>query len=178
MMYVFELLQCKAMEVPDGSGNLKWYYMKQRTALHLRLLAGLELLQRHLARTDQRELLLLLHDEVHRPHLDHVRHTHVELLDELAAQRRHLHRRPVLTQDLLQLIRHGQGLQGGVVADHRDLRALQHELLPALDEVIQLRVDADSLQSLVRADAVPGDESIFASSADKDVDAYMKELEA
>jgi hypothetical protein len=29
MMYVFELLQCKAMEVPDGSGNLKWYYMNQ-----------------------------------------------------------------------------------------------------------------------------------------------------
>ena len=31
---------------------------------------------------------------------------------------------------------------------------------------------------LCNASAPPGDESIFASSADKDVDAYMKELEA
>ena len=29
LMYVFELLECKAMEVPDGFGNLKWYYMNQ-----------------------------------------------------------------------------------------------------------------------------------------------------
>jgi len=29
LMYVFELLECKAMQVPDGRGNLKWYYMNQ-----------------------------------------------------------------------------------------------------------------------------------------------------
>lgn len=29
IMYVFELLQCKAMEIPDGSGNMKWYYMNK-----------------------------------------------------------------------------------------------------------------------------------------------------
>jgi hypothetical protein len=37
----------------------------------------------------------------------------------------------VLTQDL-ELVRHRERLQRGVVAHHRDLRALQHELLPAL----------------------------------------------
>ena len=29
IMYVFELLECKAMEVPDGTGNLKWFYMNK-----------------------------------------------------------------------------------------------------------------------------------------------------
>jgi len=27
LMYVFELLECKAMQIPDGRGNLKWFYM-------------------------------------------------------------------------------------------------------------------------------------------------------
>jgi hypothetical protein len=29
LMYVFELLECQAMQIPDGRGNLKWFYMNQ-----------------------------------------------------------------------------------------------------------------------------------------------------
>merc|ERR1719482_1049484 len=126
----------------------------QRTALHLRLLLLLELLQRHHVIADESKLGLLPHDEVERPHLHDVRNRHVELLDELAAQRRHLHRRSVLLQDLLELVRHRQRLQARVVAHHRDLAALEHELLPGLDELRELHLDADRLERLVGAHAV------------------------
>merc|ERR1719305_1141716 len=126
----------------------------ERTALRLRLLLLLELLQRDHVVAHERELGLLPHDEVERPHLHDVRDRHVELLDELAAERRHLHRRPALPQDLLELVRHRQRLQARVVADHRDLPALEHELLPVLDEVRELHLDADGLERLVGAHAV------------------------
>jgi hypothetical protein len=29
LMYVFELLECQAMQVPDDYGNVKWFYMNQ-----------------------------------------------------------------------------------------------------------------------------------------------------
>ena len=32
MMYVFELLECKAMPVPDDSGDLKWFYVTKSSS--------------------------------------------------------------------------------------------------------------------------------------------------